>query len=78
MTLIGHEQTLKVSRNFKLKSDMNKNFLLTAPIGAALGNAICSGYLDGFSKLDWYRVITVMLVTFVIELLIVYFEPKSK
>lgn len=57
---------------------MNKNFLLTAPIGAALGTAICSGYLDGFSNLDWSRVITVMLVTFVIELPIVYFARKGK
>lgn len=55
---------------------MNKNF--TPPIGAALGTAIRSGYVDGFSHLDWYRVITVMLVNFVIELPLVYFARKKK
>lgn len=65
-------------QNFKkLNNDMNKNFLLTAPVGAALGTAIYSGYLDGFSHLDWYRVIAVALVTFAIEVPIVFFARRK-
>lgn len=57
---------------------MNKKFLLSAPLGAGVGTAVYHGCLNGFSQLDWYRVLTVALVTFIIALPVVFFSQQKK
>ncbi|GJI93234.1 hypothetical protein RugamoR1_63970 [Rugamonas sp. R1(2021)] len=56
---------------------MNKKFLISAPAGAGTGAVIYSGLLNGFSHLDWYRVITTVIVAFVIALPLVIFSAKK-
>ena len=59
------------------RNNMNKKFLISAPIGAGVGRAVYSGLMNGFSHLDYYKIITAMIVAFVIALPIVFFSrPK--
>ena len=57
---------------------MNKKFLVSAPVGAGVGTAIYNGCLNGFSHLDWYKVFTVVIVTFVVALPLVFFSGQKK
>ncbi|MCU6497383.1 hypothetical protein LPN04_06185 [Rugamonas sp. A1-17] len=63
---------------YEIETNMNKKFLVSVPAGAGVGTAIYQGLLNGFFHLDWYRVVTIVLVTFVITLPMVFFFQQKK
>jgi len=57
---------------------MNKNLLVSAPVGAGVGTVIYTGLSHGFAHLDLYRVLAVVIVTFIIALPLVFFSRPKK
>ena len=57
---------------------MNRKILISAPIGSGVGMVIYLGCMNGFIYLDWYRVLTVVMVSFVVALPMAFFARQTK
>jgi len=57
---------------------MNKKFLINAPIGAGVGAVIYSGCFNGFSHIDWCRVLISVTVAFIISIPFALFSRQKQ